>query len=283
MGAMSLSLVLTACNQAKPVEESKEQTAEVATNDSLKNGTYAASAEGYDRELNVGVEINDGKIRDITLLENHESEPVIERAFPILKERIIEANSPDVDSVSAATISSYAVKEAVLDALKEAGLKEEIEITRSTGYEEDRELVEGEDVTTDLLIIGGGPAGLSAAIDAKLNGVEDVIIIEKLDILSGNGKFDMNFFDMANSEAMKANDNEVTKEEYKERFLAKTWDSEDRVDTMTEGAFVIDEWLRDKGIELDYNYAGVGGMSHMRNENEYAGNHIQTQLEKKGR
>ena len=73
---------------------------------------------------------------------------------------------------------------------------------------------------------------------------------------------------------MKDAGNEVTKEEYRERFREKSWDSDERVDAMTEGAFVLDEWLRDKGIELDYNFGGEGSMSHLRNENEYAGNHI---------
>ncbi|MEQ0487648.1 FAD-binding protein [Anaerococcus murdochii] len=249
----------------------------------LNDGTYKASAQGYDREINIELEIADGKISDVSLLDNQETDAVIERAFPIIKERIVEANSPDVDCVSAATFSTYAVKEAVLEAMKEAGFEGEIELTRSTGYEEDRELVEAEDKETDLLIIGGGPSGLASAIDAKIEGVENVTIIEKLDILSGNGKFDMNFFDLANSKAMKDAGNEVTKEEYRERFREKSWDSDERVDAMTEGAFVLDEWLRDKGIELDYNFGWEGSMSHLRNENEYACNHIQTKLEEKAK
>lgn len=300
-GLLSLSVLLGACanDSDKNVKETDtEQTAEVKQSEeakqevkeeekdeskplALNDGTYKASSQGYDRELNLEVEITDGKIADISLLDNHETEAVIERAFPIIKERIIEANSPDVDCVSAATFSTYAVKEAVLDAMKEAGFDGDIELTRSTGYEEDRELVEAEDKETDLLIVGGGPAGLASAIDAKLEGVENVTIIEKLDILSGNGKFDMNFFDLANSKAMKDAGNEVTKEEYRERFREKSWDSDERVDAMTEGAFALDEWLRDKGIELDYNYGGEGSMSHLRSENEYAGNHIQTKLEEK--
>lgn len=249
----------------------------------MNDGTYKASAQGYDRDINIELEIADGKISDVSLLDNQETDAVIESAFPIIKERIVEANSPDVDCVSAATFSTYAVKEAVLEAMKEAGFEGEIELTRSTGYEEDRELVEAEDKETDLLIIGGGPSGLANAIDAKIEGVENVTIIEKLDILSGNGKFDMNFFDLANSKAMKDAGNEVTKKEYRERFREKSWDSDERVDAMTEGAFVLDKWLRDKGIELDYNFGGEGSMSHLRNENEYAGNHIQTKLEEKAK
>ena len=93
----------------------------------------------------------------------------------------------------------------------------------------------------------------------------------------------MNFFDLANSKAMKDAGNEVTKEEYRERFREKSWDSYERVDAMTEGAFVLDEQLRDKGIELDYNFGWEGSMSHLRNENEYACNHIQTKLEEKAK
>lgn len=262
----------------KDTEENKEEKSEA--NGSLKDGTYKASANGYDRELNLEVTIAGGKISDIELLENHETDAVINRAFPIIKERIIEANSPDVDSVSAATFSTTAVKEATLTALEEAGLdKDSIEITNSTGYEEDIELTEAEDKTTDLLVIGAGPAGLSSAIQAKQDGVENVTLIEKMDIISGNGKFDMNFFDMANSEAMKANNNEVTKEEYKENYLEKSWDSEERIDAVTEGAFEVDSWLRDQGIELDHNFGEDGSMNHMAKEDEYAGDYIQTKLE----
>lgn len=261
-------------NQAEDKKEAEE------ANTSLKDGTYQARANGYDRELNLEVTIADGKISDIELLENHETDAVINRAFPIIKERIIEANSPDVDSVSAATYFTTAVKQSTLAALEEAGLeKDSIKVTNSTGYEEDRKLAEAEDKTTDLLVIGAGPAGLSSAIQAKQDGVENVTVIEKMDIISGNGKFDMNFFDMANSEAMKANNNEVTKEEYKENYLEKSWDSEERIDALTEGAFEVDGWLRDQGIELDYNFGEDGSMNHMAKEDEYAGDYIQTKLE----
>lgn len=271
-------------NTEKNSEEAEDEKADSKdkkeNSTSLKDGTYKASANGYDRKLNLEVTIADGKISDIELLENHETDAVINRAFPIIKERIIEANSPDVDSVSAATYSTTAVKQATLAALEEAGLeKDSIKVTNSTGYEEDRELTEAEDKTTDLLVIGAGPAGLSSAIQAKQDGVENVTVIEKMDILSGNGKFDMNFFDMANSEAMKANNNEVTKEEYKENYLEKSWDSEERIDAVTEGAFEVDSWLRDQGIELDHNFGEEGSMNHMAKEDEYAGDYIQTKLE----
>ena len=39
--------------------------------------------------------------------------------------------------------------------------------------------------TVDLLIIGGGPAGLAAAISAKKDGIQDLIIVERNDWLGG--------------------------------------------------------------------------------------------------
>ena len=39
--------------------------------------------------------------------------------------------------------------------------------------------------TCDVVIIGGGPAGLAAAVSAKENGIEDILIIERDKELGG--------------------------------------------------------------------------------------------------
>ena len=74
-------------------------------------------------QMTIDVVIENGVITDVVLGENHETNVVMDRAFPVIRERILTANTADVDSVSAATFSSYAVKTAIADAMKQAGLE----------------------------------------------------------------------------------------------------------------------------------------------------------------
>ncbi len=169
--------------------------------------TYDVKANGYGGEVNLKVTLEDGAVTGIELGDNHESKVVIDRAFPVIRDRIIEAGTPVVDSVSGATFSSYAVKAAVADAMTQAGLEVEKITMATTGPE--KEAVTLDDIEADILVVGGGPSGLAAAITAKAAKPDaNIILVEKMDILSGNGKFDMNFYDLINSEAQKAAGNE---------------------------------------------------------------------------
>ena len=235
--------------------------------------TTEATAYGYGGELKVSVTTEDGKMVDIQLLESKETVPVMDRAFPVIRDRILEAQTPVVDSVTAATFSSYAVKAAVADAMKQQGTDfGSITFATSGPAVEKKDL---EEAKTQLVIVGGGPAGLSAAIQAKESGLNDVILVEKLDILSGNGKFDMNFFDMVNTKAQRENGIHDTVEAFIEEKKA-AGDSPERLQVWAEGESVLDDWLRGMGIELNYNY---GLRNHMHEADDYAGDHIQKGLE----
>ena len=237
--------------------------------------TYSATGNGYHGEMTVDVTIENGTITDVALGDNHETNVVIDRAFPVIRERILEANTADVDSVSAATFSSYAIKTAVADAMKQAGLEAPTVSMQNAEKPATERAAEECDV-------GGGPAGLAAAISAKqTNADKNVILVEKLDILSGNGKFDMNFFDMINTEAQKAAGND---EWVGEAGLAKfieeksaNGESAERIQVWANEEYGIDAWLRAMGVELNYNY---GGTNHMAEDNQYSGEVIQAGLEK---
>ena len=240
--------------------------------------TYSATGNGYHGEMTVNVTIEDGKITDVELGDNHETNVVIDRAFPVIRERILEANTADVDSVTAATFSSYAIKTAVADAMQQAGL----EAPKVAMQNAEKTATERAAESCDIVIVGGGPAGLAAAVSAKqTNADKNVILVEKLDILSGNGKFDMNFFDMINTEAQKAAGND---EWVGEAGLAKfieekssNGESAERIQVWANEEYTLDAWLRAMGVELNYNY---GGTNHMAEDNQYSGEVIQAGLEK---
>lgn len=240
--------------------------------------TYSATGNGYHGEMTVNVTIEDGKITDVELGDNHETNVVIDRAFPVIRERILEANTADVDSVTAATFSSYAIKTAVADAMQQAGL----EAPKVAMQNAEKTATERAAENCDIVIVGGGPAGLAAAVSAKqTNADKNVILVEKLDILSGNGKFDMNFFDMINTEAQKAAGNdEWVGEAGLAKFLeekSSNGESAERIQVWANEEYNLDAWLRTMGVELNYNY---GGTNHMAEDNQYSGEVIQAGLEK---
>ena len=122
-----------------------------------KERTFLTKANGYSGEIKLEVLTEEQNIKDIKIISHNETVPVMTRAFPILKDRIIKAQSPIVDSVSGATHTSTAIKRAVNDAYKQIG-KDYGRITARTKGPE-LPVAYLEPVSTDLVIVGGGPAG----------------------------------------------------------------------------------------------------------------------------
>ena len=83
-------------------------------------GEYEATATGFGGDVTVKVTVAEGKIASVEIVENHETQAVAAGALEKVPQAIVEANSPDVDGVSGATLTSGRIKNAVAECLKQA-------------------------------------------------------------------------------------------------------------------------------------------------------------------
>ena len=239
------------------------------------DGVFEGTANGFGGELRLAVTILNREITNIELIYNRETYATFSRAFPLLRQRIMEANTPIVDSITGATFSSFAVKTAVANAGRAAGIDfGTITFTTAGPAPLQRERAP---VKTGIVIVGGGPAGLAAAVEARQSGAENVILIEKLDILGGSGKFNMNFAEMINSQAQLANGREETLESFQEHIAGREIVAA-RTPVWAQGALEVDGWFRSFGVELNYNW---GRFHHKAGPDTYAGNDVMAGMEAK--
>lgn len=117
-------------------------------------------------EVSVTVDEN-GVVTDIQVTKNGDTAGIADAAVEAMPGRIMAAQSANVDGVSGATMTSEAIKMAVLDAVTAAGL----DTVKWSTYAA-TEAVKADDATynTDIVIIGAGGAGMTAALTAAEKG-----------------------------------------------------------------------------------------------------------------
>lgn len=86
----------------------------------LKDGSYEATVDGQEGPLTVSVTIAGGKISAVEVVENHETASVGGPALEKIPGAMVAANSPDVDSISGATLTSTRLRDAVVACLEKA-------------------------------------------------------------------------------------------------------------------------------------------------------------------
>ena len=85
------------------------------------SGFYEGSGRGLRGAINVRLEVSNGEIVDIEILEHRESAFPGLAAMEELLELVLETGSTDLDAISGASYSSRGFLEAVEDALEKAG------------------------------------------------------------------------------------------------------------------------------------------------------------------
>ena len=145
-------------------------------------GTYTGSGKGYGGQVQARVTFSETGITEIRVGQQRETAHVGDVALQTLPDKIIAANGLGVDAVSGATMSTFGLKEAVLDAADQAGVTNRKAFIDNTVKAQAGAPIED---TWDVVIIGGGGAGLCAAAQAAQDG-STVLIIEKNAELGGN-------------------------------------------------------------------------------------------------
>ena len=142
-------------------------------------GTYNVSATGFHGDVKLAVTVDANAITAIEVLEHSETEGIGSVALPQLVEAVLANQTVGVDAVSGATITSNAFKAAVTEALTQAGA----DMEKMTAAVVAGELVE-ETLEADIVVVGGGAAGLTAGVKALQSGA-DVILLEKTGMTGG--------------------------------------------------------------------------------------------------
>lgn len=229
---------LAACKTSK-----KEETA------GLKDGSYSVKAKGHNGEFDVEVVIEKGEIKAVNVGENSETPGIGVPAIESLTKAIVETKNINLDAVSGATVTSNALLVAVKEALVKAGATDEY--FNSLGKASMKnELADSYDY--DVVIIGAGGAGLSAAIEAAAAG-KKVAIIEKVGAAGGNTLVLGGGLNVPNSPQQKSINVEDSVELFTEDTL-KGGDfkgDEKLVRVMAENALDAGMWLMDE-IEVEF-------------------------------
>ena len=154
-------------------------TAASSTASAGVSGEFTGTAQGMG-EVSVTVTLTDGVITDCVIVGDGETEGIGSVVIANAAEEIVSANKGTIDVVSGATITSNAVNEALAAALTAAGLDAaDFTGTASEGEAEDTT------VEADIVVVGAGGAGMTAAIAAANEG-KSVVIVESQAMVGGN-------------------------------------------------------------------------------------------------
>lgn len=144
-------------------------------------GTYTAQAQGNNGPVTVSVTFSADAITEVAVTEHAETPGLSDRPIEEIPAAIVAHQSLGVDTISGATNTSNAILTAVADCVAQAGGDAEA----LKAVEVEAAPVEDIEATYDVVVVGGGGAGLTAAITAAQQGAE-VILIEKAGALGGN-------------------------------------------------------------------------------------------------
>ena len=146
----------------------------------MKAGTYTKTVNGMMGAMTLEMKVSEDKIESFKVTENVETPGIGSYAATVIPERIVENQTCKVDAVAGATVTSRVIMKTAEAMLKEAGAD-----MAKFAKEAEKPAPADEELTADVIIVGGGGAGLASAVSAVHEGAS-VILVEKMGFLGGN-------------------------------------------------------------------------------------------------
>ncbi|KPU44395.1 fumarate reductase flavoprotein subunit precursor [Oxobacter pfennigii] len=246
--SLSVMLLISACGKpADSPQPSQQEGFEII----YTPGTYSGTTSSFSGPLTVDVTVDESSIKDIKLTEFNDSVMVGDTAFETISRDIMEHQSLKVDMVAGASISSSAVIRAITDALSKTGAN--IDALKA------KEIVKAApgklDLETDVVVVGSGLAGVSAAITAAENGAK-VMLLERLGRLGGTSALSAGWVHAAGTDIQEKNNVKDSAEKFYEDWmmLAERAKDEyvepDMVKYITDHSAENIQWLIDHGVKM---------------------------------
>ncbi len=179
-------LILSSC--------SNDDNPSQPTIEGLRDGKWTGSGDGRSGTIIVTIEVEEGMITKATIGSQSESVFAQDAINTILGRAVGKqsAMSVDVDGVTGATLTSRGVIDAINMAIMAAMGKQSDEPRKY------------QDSTCDIVVVGAGGAGLSAAIAAAETGKLKIIVLEKQGIIGGNTNYSTGGINAAETDQQKS-------------------------------------------------------------------------------
>ena len=144
-------------------------------------GTYTGTGEGKNGPIVAEVTFTKDSIEAIDIVKHSETDGLSDTSIKELPSAIVKSQSLGIDTVSGASMTNKGILDAISDAVKQAGGDPEALAKVEVKKEVSTEVV---DLTTDIVIVGGGASGMSAALRAEELGYKTVLL-EKMSYIGG--------------------------------------------------------------------------------------------------
>lgn len=148
----------------------------------FKPGKYTVTATGHNGSFPMDVTFSEDRIESIDIDAKSETRGISDVVYDRIPTAIVDGQTLNVDAVTGASETSRGILDGVADAVNQAG-GDASEWQARDKYTP--AVAENTDLQTDVVIIGGGGAGLAAAATALDQG-QKVVLLEKAPALGGN-------------------------------------------------------------------------------------------------